>query len=309
MPEYEFQSEAGRLSINCNEVTQLSPTQQRQSKLMDPHAQHPTSLTQMLASFWQNRELIWQMTRREVVGRYKGSIMGLAWSFLNPVFMLIVYTFVFSVVFKARWGVGGDETKSQFAVVLFVGLIVHGLFAEVLNRAPGMILSNVNYVKKVVFPLEILPTVGMGAALFHSIVSLLVLLIAFLILNGYLHWTILFVPLVLLPLVILSLGLAWLLSSLGVFIRDIGQTIGIITTVMMFLSPVFFPVTALPDKYRPIIMANPLTFIIEQAREVLIWGRLPDWVGLGIYTLVATVVAWAGYAWFQKTRKGFADVL
>jgi lipopolysaccharide transport system permease protein len=249
------------------------------------------------------------MTKREVVGRYKGSIMGLAWSFLNPVFMLVVYTFVFSVVFKARWGVGGEETKTQFAVVLFVGMIVHGLFAEVLNRAPGLILSNANYVKKVVFPLEILPAISMVAALFHSLVSLLVLFIAFVIFNGYLHWTAVFAPLVLLPLVILTLGLAWVLASLGVFIRDIGQTIGIVTTVLLFLAPVFFPVTALPEEYRPLIMANPLTFIIEQARDVLIWGRLPDWLGLGIYTLVATAVAWAGYAWFQKTRKGFADVL
>ena len=276
---------------------------------MNPHAQHPTSLLQMLASFWRNRDLIWQMTRREVVGRYKGSVMGLAWSFLNPVFMLVVYTFVFSVVFKARWGVGEDETKTQFAVVLFVGMIVHGLFAEVLNRAPGLILSNVNYIKKVVFPLEILPAISMGAALFHSLISLLVLLIAFVMFNGYLHWTAIFTPLVLLPLVILTLGLAWMLASLGVFIRDIGQTIGIITAVMMFLAPVFFPITALPEEYRPLIMANPLTFIIEQAREVLIWGRLPDWSGLSIYTLAATAVAWAGYAWFQKTRKGFADVL
>jgi len=188
-------------------------------------------------------------------------------------------------------------------------MIVHGLFAEVLNRAPGLILSNVNYVKKVVFPLEILPVISMGAALFHSLVSLLVLLIAFVIFNSYLHWTAIFIPLVFLPLVILTLGLAWVLASLGVFIRDIGQTIGIITTVMMFLSPVFFPVTALPEEYRPIIMANPLTFIIEQAREVLIWGRLPDWTGLGIYSLAATAIAWVGYAWFQKTRKGFADVL
>lgn len=276
---------------------------------MNPNAQHPSSLLQMLASFWRNRELIRQMTRREVVGRYKGSVMGLAWSFLNPVFMLVVYTFVFSVVFKARWGVGEDETKTQFALVLFVGMIVHGLFAEVLNRAPGLILGNINYVKKVVFPLEILPAISLGAALFHSLISLLVLLIAFVMFNGYLHWTAIFTPLVFLPLAILTLGLAWMLASLGVFIRDISQTIGIVTTVMMFLAPVFFPVTALPEEYRHLIMANPLTFIIEQARDVLIWGRLPNWVGLGIYTLVATVIAWAGYAWFQKTRKGFADVL
>lgn len=276
---------------------------------IDPHAAPPTSLSALGKSLWRNRQLIVQMTQREVVGRYKGSAMGLAWSFFNPIFMLTVYTFVFSMVFKARWGVGGDESKTQFAVVLFVGMIVHGLFAEVLNRAPGLILSNVNYVKKVVFPLEILPVISMGAALFHSLVSLCVLLIAFFIFNGYLHWTALLAPLVILPLVILTLGLAWMLASVGVFLRDVGQTIGIITTVMMFLTPVFYPITALPEKVRPWIMANPLTFIIEQMREVLIWGHLPNWLGLTLYTLAATVIAWAGYAWFQKTRKGFSDVL
>jgi lipopolysaccharide transport system permease protein len=186
---------------------------------------------------------------------------------------------------------------------------VHGLFAEVLNRAPSLILSNVNYVKKVVFPMEILPVIAMGAALFHGLVSLGVLLVAFALLNGYLHWTAALAPFVLLPIVILTLGLAWMLASLGVFLRDVGQTIGIVTSVMMFLSPIFYPVTALPEEFRPWIMVNPLTFIIEQAREVLIWGRLPDWAGLGMYTLAATAVAWVGYAWFQKTRKGFADVL
>ncbi len=275
----------------------------------NPHAAQPTSLIALGKSLWRNRQLIVQMARREVVGRYKGSAMGLAWSFLNPVFMLAVYTFVFSVVFKARWGIGGDESKTQFALVLFVGLIVHGLFAEVLNRAPALILSNVNYVKKVVFPLEILPVISMCAALFHTLISLCVLLAAFTLFNGFLHWTVVFTPLVFLPLIILTLGLAWMLASLGVFLSDVGQTIGLITTVMMFLAPVFYPITAIPEEFRPWIMANPLTVIIEQAREVLIWGRQPDWAGLGIYTLVATVIARAGYAWFQKTRKGFADVL
>lgn len=260
-------------------------------------------------SLLRNRQLIVQMTQREVVGRYKGSALGLAWSFFNPVFMLTVYTFVFSVIFKSRWGVGGEESKTQFAVVLFVGMIVHGLFAEVLNRAPSLILSNVNYVKKVVFPLEILPVVTMGAALFHSLISLGVLLAAFALFNGHLYWTAIFTPLVLLPLVILTMGLAWMLASLGVFLRDVGQTIGIITMVMMFLAPVFYPVTALPEEFRPWLMANPLTFIIEQAREVLIWGHVPDWAGLGTYTVVAMAITWAGYAWFQKTRNGFADVL
>jgi len=186
---------------------------------------------------------------------------------------------------------------------------VQGLFAEVLNRAPGLVLGNVNYVKKVVFPLEVLPVVSLGAALFHSLINLFVLLAAFVLFNGYVHWTALFAPLVLFPLIVATLGFAWILASLGVFIRDVGQTIGIIMTVSMFLSPVFYPITAVPEEYRLWIMANPLTFIIEQAREVLIWGRLPDWGGLAIYLLAALGVAGIGFAWFQKTRKGFADVL
>jgi lipopolysaccharide transport system permease protein len=259
---------------------------------------------------YRNRQLITQMIRREVVGRYKGSAMGLAWSFFNPVFMLVVYTFVFSEVFKARWhGLGEEESKTMFAMILFVGMIVLGLFGEVINRAPGLILSNVNYVKKVVFPIEILPVVALGAALFHSLISLGVLVAAFALFNGYLHWTVLVLPLVLLPLVVLVTGLAWMLASLGVFLRDVGQTTGIITTVLTFLSPVFYPVTAVPERFRPFIMANPLTFIIEQAREVVIVGHWPDWGGLGIYTVAAVLLAWAGFAWFQKTRKGFADVL
>ncbi len=277
---------------------------------INPHAAQPTSLVALANSLWRNRQLIAQMTRRDVVGRYKGSAMGLAWSFFNPVFMLVVYTFVFSVIFKSRWGgAGGDDSKTQFALLLFVGMIVMSLFSDVLNRAPGLILGNVNYVKKVVFPLEILPVIAVGAALFHSLISLGVLLIAFAVFNGYLHWTLVFIPLVLLPMVILTAGLAWMLASLGVFLRDVGQFVGILTTVLMFLSPVFYPISAVPERFRLFIMGNPLTFIIEQAREVLIWGHLPDWLGLGAYTLVATAVAWAGYAWFQKTRKGFADVL
>jgi lipopolysaccharide transport system permease protein len=278
---------------------------------MNPHAIQPISPIALLGSLLRNRQLISQMTKREVLGRYKGSVMGLLWSFLNPIFMLVVYTFFFSVVFKARWGVvdGVEESKTQFAVVLFVGLIVHGLFSEVLNRAPTLITSNINYVKRVVFPLEILPVVSLGAALFHSLVSVAVLLIAFVSFNHFLHWTIIFLPLVLLPLVIISLGFAWMFASLGVFLRDVGQTVGIFTMVLMYISPVFFPITAMPEQYRPIMMANPLTFIIEQAREVLIWGHLPDWFGIGIYTLAAIAVAWLGFIWFQKTRKGFADVL
>ncbi len=277
--------------------------------MINPHANHPTSLAALACSLWQHRDLISQMTRREVVGRYRGSIMGIAWSFFNPILMLVVYTFVFSVVFKARWGSGGEESQATFAIAVFVGMIVHGLFAEMANRAPVLILSNVNYVKKVIFPLEILPVVGLGAALFHTLISLGVLLAAILLINGSLAWTAIFFPLIILPLLIATLGVAWFLASLGVFVRDVGQTVGIFTTVLMFLSPVFYPISALPEKFQIWLMLNPLTFIIEQSRSVMIFGKLPDWAGLGIYAIASLTTAWAGYWWFQKTRKGFADVL
>lgn len=278
---------------------------------MDLDRTHSISPISIFCSFWRNRYLIWQMTKREVVGRYQGSIMGLLWSLLSPVLMLTVYTFVFSEVFNARWNVEGQEheSKTQFALILFVGMIVHSLFAEVINRSPSLILSSPNYVKKVVFPLEVLPIITMLSVLFHTLVSLSVLLIAFAVFNNYLHWTLIYAPIVFLPLILLTLGLAWMLASLGVFVRDITQTTGIITTILMFLSPVFFPVSAMPEKYHSLIMANPLTFIIEQAREVLIWGNQPDWQGLAIYTVVASAFLWLGFFWFQKTRKGFADVI
>ncbi len=220
---------------------------------------YPAAPHMMFVSFWRNRGLIWQMTRREVIERYRGSVLGLLWSFFNPLLMLSVYTFVFSVVFKARWH-GGMESKSGFALMLFTGMIVHSLFAESVNRAPSLILSNVNYVKRVVFPLEILAWVSMGSTLFHTFVSLLVLLMFFFGINFYLNWTLVFFPILLLPLVLLTTGISWFLASTGVFIRDVVQTTGIITMVMLFLSPVFYSVSSLPEAYRPFLQANPLTF-------------------------------------------------
>ncbi len=268
-----------------------------------------TNPVQLLRSLARNRQLIWQMSKREVVSRYRGSVMGLLWSFFHPVFMLTIYTFVFSVVFQAKWGQGHSESKTEFAIILFAGLIIFNFFTEVINRAPELILSNANYVKKVVFPLEVLPVVAAGSALFHTLVSVLVLLCFEGIVNQSVPLTAVFLPLVLLPLLIQVLGCAWFLASLGVFLRDVGQTVGILTTALLFLSPIFFPPTALPEALRPYLFLNPLTFIIEQARGVLIWGSLPDWPGMAVYTLVSLMVAWAGYFWFQKTRKGFADVL
>ena len=263
---------------------------------------------EMATSLWRNRSLAKALVQREVVGRYRGSVMGILWSFFNPIFMLAVYTFVFSVVFKARWS-GGSESKTEFALILFAGLIVFNLFAECFNRAPGLILANVNYVKKVVFPLEILPWVALGSALFHALISLGVWLIAYLIFFGIPHITVLLLPLVILPLLLLIMGLTWGLASLGVYLRDVSQFIGVITTVLMFLSPIFYPASALPEKYRYLLLLNPLTPAIEQAREVLFWGKVPNMTILSVYLLSAVLVAWFGFAWFQKTRKGFADVL
>lgn len=276
---------------------------------MNPHASHSIRLSAMLVSILQHWPLIRQMVVREVVGRYKGTIIGIGWSAFTPIFMLTVYTFVFSTVFKARWGVGDDNNNVNFAVVLFVGLIVHGLFAEVINRAPSLIASNVSYVKKVIFPLEILPIIAVGGALFQSFTSVLVLLCGILFLNGHIHLTALLLPVVIFPFLLMTLGISWVVASLGVYLRDLSHIIGMVTTVMLFLAPVFYPISALPETFRFVIMLNPLTFIIEQLREVLLLGNLPDWGGLAVYTLVSTLVAWFGYAWFQKTRRGFSDVL
>ena len=275
---------------------------------MNPHQAFPASIVELFASQWRNRQLIVQLTKRDVLGRYRGSLLGLAWSFFIPLLMLAVYTFVFSVVFKARWGVAGDD-KVSFAIIIFVGLIVHGLFAECINRAPSLIVSNPNYVKKVVFPLEILPLVALGSALFHAGVSLIVLLTAQFLLTQRLPWTVIIFPIVLLPLLLSTTGFAWLLSALGVYIRDIGQTTGILTTVLMFLSPLFYPISALPEKYRIWLHLNPLTFIMEEARNALIFGMAPNWAGWAVALVASTLVSAGGFWWFQKTRKGFADVL
>lgn len=276
---------------------------------MNPHEAAKTSPAELVTSIWRNRHLALQMSKREILGRYRGSWMGMTWSIVNPIFMLSVYTFFFSVVFKSRWGVGNAGGHVDFAVVLFVGLIVHGLFSECINRAPTLIIGNVNYVKKVVFPLEVFPWITMASALFNAAVSTVVLLGLQLILSGSAPWTAILFPLILLPLIFVTLGFAWLIASTGVYIRDIGQTTGLVTSVLLFVSPVFYPVSALPPRMQSFVVWNPLTLIIEESRKVLLFGELPNWLGLFQYSLFSLFVAWAGFWWFQKTRKGFADVL
>lgn len=275
---------------------------------MNPHLAKSGAPRALAASLWEHRNLVYQLAKRDVVGRYRGSVAGLAWSFLNPLLMLAVYTFVFSVIFQARW-TGLEGGKGSFAIILFIGVLVHGIFAECLNRAPTLILANTNYVKRVMFPLEILPWVAMGSSLFHALVSVIVLGAAQLLVIGSIPPTAVLLPIVIAPLVLTTMGFAYIFAAFGVYLRDIGQITVVITTVALFLSPVFYPVTSLPVHYRALFLLNPLTFIIEQAREVMIWGRLPNWGGLGLYMAASLLVVWIGFWTFQKMRRGFADVL
>lgn len=267
-----------------------------------------TNPVEIFAALWRNRQLILASTQREVLGRYRGSFMGLFWSILTPLCMLAVYTFIFSEVFKARWGVE-NESRMHFALMLFAGLIVFNLFAECVNRAPSLILSNVNYVKKVVFPLEILPAVVLASALFHFLISLGIWLLAYVLFFGLPPPTVFCLPLIFLPFAFMIMGVSWVLASLGVYLRDVSQFVGIVTSMLMFLSPVFYPASALSGIYRRVLFLNPLTLIIEDTRALLFFGRMPDLVVLTIYWVAAFVFSWLGFAWFQKTRRGFADVL
>lgn len=257
---------------------------------------------------WPHRELILRLVKREIEARYRGSSLGLLWSVLTPLALLVVYTYVFSVIFKARWDTP-EGSRGHFSLILFSGLIVFTIFADCVNRAPSLMLENVGYIKKVVFPLEIMTWVVLLAALFNAGVSLLALLAFHLVVIGLPPPTIVFLPLVWCPLVLIVLGATWFLSATGVFVRDIKQFIGIATTVVMFLSPIFYPVSAIPESFRVWIYANPLTAVLEDSKTVLFSGQLPGFGRLGLSIVVGWGVAWLGYVWFAKTRKGFADVV
>lgn len=267
------------------------------------------SLILFFRNVYHYRYLIIQMTKREIAHRYRGSALGFVWSFLNPLLMLTIYTFVFSVVFKARWGMEVNESRLDFAIILFGGLIVFNLFGEIINRAPNLVLENANYVKKVIFPLEILPLVSIGVVLFHSCVSLVVLLMAQLIFKGYIPPTVIYFPVIILPLLILSLGMSWFLAALTVYVRDVAYIANIFVTVLLFISAVFFPITALPENYQILIRLNPVAVIISESRNALIFGQSPDWISVCLMFILGLMVAVGGYWWFQKMRKGFADVL
>lgn len=252
-------------------------------------------------------ELLASMTRREVLGRYRGSFFGIFWSLLSPLILLVIFTFAFHELMGARWP--GVEGRRGFATMVFAGMVIHSLFSECLTRAPAAVTGHPNFVKKVVFPLTVLPLVPVTTSLFHAVLSLALLAAIVLIGGGTLHATALFLPLVLAPYVLLLCGIAWLLAAVGVFVRDIVQLGGMVSMALLFLSPVFYPASVIPTRYATLAALNPLTLIVEQSRAVLFFGRMPDWEALGLYSAIAMLVSLAGLGVFRKLRRGFADVL
>ena len=271
---------------------------------------HSLSPTAIYGSIIRHHDLLAQLARRDAFGRYRTSYLGALWAILTPLAMLLVYTFVFGHVLVARWPAGtGNETTKEFAVILFAGLLVFNFFAECVTRAPSLVVSNPSYVNKVVFPLEILPLVVMLSALFHLLASAGLLLLAQAVITGRFPSHALLLPLALLPLFLLTLGVMWFLSALGVYVRDIGQFVVMIVTPLMFLSPIFFPIEAVPEAYRWLMHWSPLTIAVEVTRDVLVFDRMPNISSWLIYSGVCVGVMAAGFGWFQYTRRGFADVL
>lgn len=258
---------------------------------------------------WRSRYLLVQLTRREILGRYRGSLLGWGWTFLQPLAMLSVYTFVFSQVFRARWGTLENSGPLGFAVNLFAGLIVFNLVGECVTRAPGLVLAQPNYVKKVVFPLEVLASVAVGTALFHAITSLVILVLFELLAFGALPLTFLWLPLVWLPVVLVCLAATWLLSALGVFLRDLGQLVGVLMSMLMFLSPIFYPISAMPPRWQPVLLLNPLAQAIEVTRRVTVDGVRPGMAYLLIGTALGLGVCELAFGVFSRCKRAFADVM
>ncbi|WP_284194167.1 ABC transporter permease [Vibrio zhanjiangensis] len=260
-------------------------------------------------SLLKNKNLIYQLCKRDILSRYRGTAIGLAWSVFIPILMLALYTFVFSFVFKARWGDATDLPKEIYALVLYTGMIVHALFTECLSRSATLMHSNISYVKKVVFPLDTLSWVVFLSSLFQAFIGIFLLLLANLFITGNLFLTILFIPIVLIPLFLIIMGISWFISSVGVYFRDVSHLTGVCSTVLMFASPIFYPVTMLPENIRPFIYLNPLTYFIEETRNIILWGEFPAPENLIVSYIIAVPIAVFGFSFFQRTRRGFADVL
>lgn len=278
----------------------------RRSKMTS--APSPNMFSYLLAPL-RFRPVFRQFLRREILGRYRGSMLGITWAFINPLLMLGVYTFVFVEVFKARWPGVEESGGLAFSQRIFAGLIIFNLFSEVVARAPTLIIEQSNLVKKVAFPLELLPFVVLGSALFHFLLSTAILLASVIVFDHHFSMTFLLLPLVVLPLLPLLLGLAWLLSALGVFVRDIGPIVALSVSLLMFMSPVFYSAKSLAPRWQFWMNLNPLTPVIENLRLVVFGGGMPHWGAWCISLVAACVVALFGAWVFRVTRDGFADVL
>jgi len=264
---------------------------------------------QTLTHPWRHQSLIRILTWREVSGRYRGSLLGSFWTLLTPLLLLCVYTLVFGVVAPTRWPGAEDQGIGMFALRLLAGMVVHGLLAETLSRAPTLITSQPNYVNKIVFPLETLGWVNLFTGLFHTAMALAVLVLLNGVLGTGFDLTLLALPVIFLPYALLLIGLVWLVAALGVYLRDLVQLIGPLIMVTMFLGPVFYPRSAMPAAAQPWLALNPITVPVEQVRRVVFESRWPQWEILAQYALVALAVYLFGLWAFTKLKKGFADVL
>jgi lipopolysaccharide transport system permease protein len=273
-------------------------------KVLLPHNNFlPARLT---ANLIKNRQLIWQFLWRDISIRYRGTFFGIFWSFLSPLLMLAVYLFVFGFVFKSRFGGDHDEGALEFGLALFCGF---NLFAEVVMRSPSLILQYPNFVKKVVFPLEILPVVTTGTAVFHCLVAFAPLAIGLGFAHHQIPFTILYLILFLAPLTLVSCGVSWLLSSLGVFFRDIQPVLTAAITILMFMSAIFYPLNAIPAMWRGVVALNPMVHLIENARAAIIWGASPNWLIYFVLLFASLIVFLGGYFVFDRSKPAFADVL
>lgn len=255
----------------------------------------------------RHRGLVLELTKREFTGRYRGSFGGIAWSFVQPLFLLSIYTIAFGVILKTRWG--ASENTAEYALMLFTGLIVFNAFSECLTKSSTLITTNPNFVKKVVFPLELLPIVTVGTVFIHVIIAITVWFSGYMLLFGLPKASAVFFPLVLICLVPVLLGIGWLFSAIGVIMRDISQVTGMLNHTLLFLTPIFYSIEAAPPMLKNALMLNPLTFIVEQLRAVLFLGNMPNFIGLLVYFLLASLFAWCSLVLFKRLRSTFADIV
>jgi len=277
---------------------------------MSPDATQPShSPFAFAADLWRQRELLWQFTLRNVEVRHKGSHLGLIWSFLNPLLMLGLYVMVFGYIFGGKFGVLPNETKVDYALGIFFGLTLFQFFAEVLGVSPTIIVGNPNFVKKVVFPLEILPAASVGGAVFHMLISLCLVLLSLLFFGHGASWGILWLPVIIAPLVLLAMGTAWLFSALGVFFRDLGQLMQFLTMALMYASAVFFSVSRIPPGIWVFLRFNPLMLAIELSRDVALWHRPINYHYLAYLYASGLIACYLGHLAFRRMKPAFADVL